>query len=41
MITERRLPHGAASPIGKRFSGQNLEASQAPGILKVTMEIEL
>lgn len=41
IIAERRLPSGAAQPIGNRVSGQSFEASQAPGILIRIIEIEL
>ena len=38
---ESRLPNGAAQPIGNKVSGQNFDASQAPGIRINTIEIEL
>ena len=41
MNTESKLPIGAASPIGKRVSGQSLEAKYAPGIRIRMIEIEL
>ena len=41
IIAESRLPSGAAQPIGKRVSGQNLEARYAPGMRIKIIEIEL